>query len=150
MPNEITAEELARKAAELEGGAYDANIWEAPSHDFLILTRAHAALQAQPTDAPEKVRVWHTSSGSYTFDEKVADLWIGNGWHVTPRLVHSRPEYGGRGMIRKNKRVKMLEWWRDVFQSVGGNKASKQLNMELHNERRKLAHRQAKSARRSK
>jgi len=50
-------------------------------------------------------------------------------------------------MARKSNRVKMLEWWRDVLLVVGGNKASKQYDMELHNEKRKLAHRQAKSAR---
>lgn len=52
MANEITAEMLAEWIAENIGG--DPRAWSQDARSFLTLTRAYAALQAQPTEAPDQ------------------------------------------------------------------------------------------------
>lgn len=78
MPNEITAERLAAKAAEMEG------LMVADGRDaaiFLALTRAYAALQAQPTEAPGRVRCWYVEDYGIVMNLASSDF-IGR--NITP------------------------------------------------------------------
>jgi len=113
MPNEITAEELAREMCKQRGLDPDSTTktispgWRYfadRADDHLFATRALASLQAErakplfgdltvglgkmppilPKDAPERVRCWYSVSvNAITTCEHVADEWLADGLTVT-------------------------------------------------------------------
>lgn len=97
MPNEITAEELARKMCQMDGKNPDAAIpsignpgyawmpYEDEAEAFLLAINAHAALMAERAkEAPERVRCWMAQDGVITEKQSDADFWRDVGIPFTP------------------------------------------------------------------
>lgn len=90
MTAEITAEMLARKVYSGLGADYDGPIpsfWTDAAETFLALTRAYAALQEQPTEAPGRVRCWYVEDYGIVMNLASSDF-IGR--NITPG--HFTPE----------------------------------------------------------
>lgn len=87
MTAEITAEMLAREMCRIDGMNPDAAVlsvgnagyawqhYEEEAEAYLLAARAYAALQAQPTEAPGRVRCWMNRRNEMTVDPVVARSW---------------------------------------------------------------------------